>query len=94
MQCSEFNSLRRASRIEVVELKIESYKHGMPCWICLQTPDIDNSKEFYSELFDWEYTATEMMPGMSESPIVFNALKGDDLVGVIAPQLGESDIPA
>ena len=35
-----------------------------------------------------------MFLGMPDCPTVFNAAIGDELVGVIAPQLGEPDVPA
>ena len=75
-------------------MKIESYKQGTPCWICLGTPDTDASRQFYSKLFGWEYADAEMFPGMPDCPTVFDAAIGDELVGVIAPQLGEPDVPA
>ena len=68
-------------------MKIESYKQGTPCWICLGTSDVEGGKRFYTALFGWHYEQTEMFPGMPNSPIAFNAKKGDELVGVIAPQM-------
>ena len=75
-------------------MKIESYKQGTPCWICLGTPDVNSGKEFYSTLFGWKYQEAEMFPGVPDSPVVFNAKIGDELAGVIAPNLGEPDAPA
>ena len=48
-------------------MKIESYKQGTPCWVCLGTPDTDSGKQFYSTLFGWDYVEAEMMPGMPDS---------------------------
>lgn len=31
-----------------------SYEPGTPCWIDLMTPDVDESKTFYSDLFGWD----------------------------------------
>ena len=28
---------------------------GMPCWIELVTTDVDQAREFYAELFGWQY---------------------------------------
>ena len=75
-------------------MKIESYKQGTPCWVCLGTPDTECGKQFYSTLFGWEYQEAEMFPGVPDSPVVFNAKIGDELAGVIAPNLGEPDAPA
>ena len=35
-----------------------------------------------------------MFPGMADSPVVFNASKGGDLAGAIAPHLGKPGSPA
>ena len=72
-------------------MKIDKYAQGTPCWVCLGTPDTDAGKFFYAELFGGEYDDAEMFPGMPDGPVVFNAKKGDDFVGVIAPQLGEGE---
>ena len=75
-------------------MKIESYKQGTPCWICLGTPEVEAAKQFYSTLFGWEYEDAEMIPGMPGSPIVFNAKIGSEFAGVIAPPFGTPDTPA
>ena len=75
-------------------MKIESYSHGSPCWVCLGTTDTDDARRFYAELFGWEYAEAEMFPGMADSPVVFNASKGGDLAGAIAPHLGKPGSPA
>ena len=49
-------------------MKIESYKQGTPCWICLGTPDVDSGKQFYSTLFGWEYEDAEMFPVHAGQP--------------------------
>ena len=41
-------------------MKIESYKHGTPCWTDLSTTDQDGAKEFYSKIFGWEYQEIPM----------------------------------
>jgi predicted enzyme related to lactoylglutathione lyase len=35
--------------------KVENYKQGTPSWTDLSTTDPDAAKEFYSEIFGWEY---------------------------------------
>jgi uncharacterized protein len=34
--------------------RITSYRHGVPSWIDVSSPDIAGSAEFYCGLFDWE----------------------------------------
>lgn len=33
---------------------IESFPVGAPCWADLWTSDVEGSRAFYAELFDWE----------------------------------------
>jgi hypothetical protein len=34
------------------------YDEGTPCWMDLMSPDLEQAKRFYGELFGWEYTDT------------------------------------
>ncbi len=31
------------------------YDEGTPCWVDLMTPDLDRAKQFYGELFGWQF---------------------------------------
>ena len=37
-------------------------EHGSPCWCELATPDQEQAKEFYGQLFQWEFTPNEHAP--------------------------------
>ena len=38
-------------------MEIETYDHGVPSWVDLNTPDIDKAREFYGRLFGWKIDA-------------------------------------
>ena len=40
--------------------RIETYKHGSPCWVDLATVDVAGARAFYAGLFGWEYVDEEM----------------------------------
>jgi len=33
----------------------DGYAEGIPCWVDLGTPDLEEAKVFYGRVFDWEY---------------------------------------
>lgn len=59
-----------------------TYPHGVPCWIDLETPDIDASLAFYEALFGWAFTS-KLPPGAPGSYIVAS-LDGTDATALAA----------
>src|ERR1043165_7175604 len=49
---------------EVRMQETPDYKPGMFCWVELGTSDSDSAKNFYSQLFGWEYQDNPMGPDM------------------------------
>lgn len=43
--------------------EITGYDEGTPCWVDLMTTDLQAAKQFYAELFGWEYIDTGEMGG-------------------------------
>lgn len=44
---------------------MDTYPPGVPCWVDLQTPDVDAAVSFYTSLFGWE-TERQPIPGGGE----------------------------
>lgn len=67
----------------------DSHTTGAPSWVDVSTPDLAAGKEFYTELFGWEYSGGgEQFGGYS------NALLRDRLVAGISPvQPGDGTPP-
>lgn len=62
--------------------KRESYANGVPSWVDFGATDIETAKRFYSELFGWEWTGTEMPQG---GGMYWTASRGgDDVAGAVA----------
>jgi predicted enzyme related to lactoylglutathione lyase len=72
--------------------KRSSYTEGTPCWVDLQTTDLDAAKAFYSKLFGWTFD-DQPIPG---GGVYSMALIGADTVAAAAPQspeMAERKIP-
>jgi uncharacterized protein len=69
--------------------EITSYDEGTPCWVDLMTPDIQRAKQFYSDLFGWEYIDTGEMGGGYQL-----ATKNGKMVAGIGPQMPDQTGPA
>lgn len=69
-----------------------SYPAGMPCWTDLQADDVAAAKEFYRQLFGWDYDDRPTPTGDSYAL----ALIGSDVVAAIAPKspMQPPDAPA
>jgi predicted enzyme related to lactoylglutathione lyase len=59
-----------------------TYPHGVPCWIDLETHDIDASLAFYEALFGW--TLTSKLPAEAPGRYVVASLDGTDATAVAA----------
>jgi predicted enzyme related to lactoylglutathione lyase len=62
--------------------RVERYQHGEPCWTDVQTPDVEAAKTFYASVFGWTFQDLPTPDGRGYA----QALIGEDLVSVIAPQ--------
>ncbi|MBV6698961.1 VOC family protein [Kitasatospora aureofaciens] len=38
--------------------KAGRYREGVPCWVALAVPDVEQARRFYGGLFGWEFVAT------------------------------------
>lgn len=72
--------------------KFSSYDAGTPCWIDLNSPDVDASIEFYEAVFDWTHEDSDDGEG---TRIYTNFHKDGDLVcGLGGQQPGMEGMPA
>ncbi len=70
-------------------MKVESIPPGAPCWVDLQTPSVEVSRNFYGKLFGWESD-----PPAPEFGGYFNFRKDGEFVGGCMPQPPDSDSKA
>ena len=59
-----------------------TYPHGVPCWIDLETPDMDASLAFYEQLFGWSLASRT--PPESPGRYVVASTDGTDATAVAA----------
>jgi predicted enzyme related to lactoylglutathione lyase len=59
-----------------------SYPHGVPCWIELETADIDPALAFYEALFGWALTSR--LPADAPGRYVVASLDGTDATALAA----------
>jgi uncharacterized protein len=58
----------------------DTYPPGVPCWVDIAHPDLDAAMRFYGELFGWEYSDPDEIPGGGR---YFAArLRGRDVAGI------------
>jgi predicted enzyme related to lactoylglutathione lyase len=57
------------------------YAPGTPSWTDLATPDLAASRQFYGELFGWEFTDEDT--GDPDNPYVMGRQGGKDVAGVM-----------
>lgn len=60
-----------------------TYPQGIPCWVDIETDDIESITDFYGELFGW--TFTEATPPQAEFHYLIAQLDGQDVAGVGGP---------
>jgi len=65
--------------------KRSSYTEGTPCWVDLQTTDLDGAKSFYAALFGWSFD-DQAIP---EGGVYSMARLDGEAVAAIAPQSPE-----
>jgi predicted enzyme related to lactoylglutathione lyase len=59
-----------------------TYPHGVPCWIELETPEMDGSLAFYEALFGWALTSK--LPPEAPGRYVVASLDGTDATALAA----------
>lgn len=69
-------------------MKIESYKQGSPCWTDLSTTDQEGAKEFYSNIFGWEF---QDIPMGDDQVYSMAQLDGSDAGAIFTQVAQESD---
>src|SRR5437764_1109241 len=69
--------------------EISEYKPGMPCWVDLNSSDIEASKAFYTGLFGWETGPTP--PPEAGGYTMF--MKGGQEVAAVGPIQNEGQPP-
>jgi hypothetical protein len=63
------------------------YPAGVPCWVEALVPDPAAAREFYSAIFEWEFTGPGRMPGEPSSEYFVARLRGRDVAGIgLLPQ--------
>ena len=70
-------------------MEVESYEHGVPCWVDLGSPDPARAAEFYSALFGW--SVAEGPPEAGGYRLA--ELRGKPVAG-IGPQMNPGAPPA
>ncbi len=63
----------------------DGYKQGTPCWVDMTTDDLEQSKEFYTTVFGWEYTEQSF----GGSAVYTSALKNGKKVAGLMQQSPE-----
>jgi len=64
-----------------------SYPHGVPCWVDTLQPDPEAAKQFYGELFGWQFSGPGPMPGTPGKYFVAR-LRGRDVAGIASQPEG------
>jgi predicted enzyme related to lactoylglutathione lyase len=64
-------------------LERTSYLPGVPCWLDTMQPDPDAAKEFYGELFGWQFD--NRAPAGSPGPYYVAQLHGRDVAAIGGP---------
>jgi uncharacterized protein len=60
-----------------------SYLAGVPCWLDIRQPDPEAAKQFYGELFGWEFENTA--PQTAPQPYYVARLRGLDVAAIGSP---------
>ena len=61
----------------------ESYLPGVPCWLDIMQPDPEAAKEFYGELFGWEFE--NAAPEGSPEPYHIARIRGRNVAAIGGP---------
>jgi uncharacterized protein len=64
--------------------RMESYRHGVPCWVDVAVGDVDQAAAFYGALFGWELGA-DLGPETGHYRMF--AFKGEPVAGVMSAAL-------
>lgn len=64
-----------------------TYPHGVPCWVDVATPDIDEARRFYSGLFDW--TFQDAVPAEAPGSYLIATLGGRDVAAIQPAEDGD-----
>jgi len=63
-----------------------TYLPGVPCWVDTMQPDPEAAKEFYGELFGWEFE--NQAPPDAPGPYYIARLHGQDVAAIGGPEDG------
>jgi uncharacterized protein len=68
----------------------DGFQPGVPSWVDVMGPDIDQLTEFYGAVFGWDFTGPGEMPGDPPGKYFVAQLRGRDVAGVasLPPQSG------
>ncbi len=66
------------------------YKPGTPMWIDVASPNLDASKQFYSQVFGWE---VNVVPDPAAGGYAFFEMRGK-MIGGLGPTFGPDQPPA
>jgi predicted enzyme related to lactoylglutathione lyase len=70
--------------------QVTEYEPGTPMWIDVASPNLDASKQFYSQLFGWEVNA---VPGPAAGGYAFFEM-GGKMIGGLGPTFSPEQPPA
>jgi uncharacterized protein len=75
--------------------KFEKYEQGTPCWIEHSSTDQRASKEFYGQLFGWDFEDNPMTGDEGEDMGTYSiATIGGDRIAGLGPVMGEGAPPS
>jgi uncharacterized protein len=60
----------------------DEYPAGVPCFVDTLTADVQAAKDFYGEIFGWEFAGPGAMPGDPPGEYFVARVDGDDVAGV------------
>ncbi len=60
----------------------DDYPAGVPCFVDTLTADVQAAKDFYGEIFGWEFAGPGAMPGDPPGEYFVARVDGDDVAGV------------
>ncbi|HZY96970.1 MAG TPA: VOC family protein [Candidatus Cybelea sp.] len=64
------------------------YPAGVPCWVDTLQPNPEAAKQFYGDVFGWEFIAPGQMPGTPPGKYFVAQLRGHDVAGIASQPEG------
>lgn len=75
--------------------KFDSYQQGTPSWVEHSSPDPQASKEFYSQLFGWDFEDNPMTDDAGNDLGVYSIAKlDDDRIAGLGPVMDQAQPPS